>query len=345
MPGSLALDSDGNPHIIYCDRTHDDLRYAVKADGFWRTELVEYIGQWCPSGSIDIDSAGNPHILYHSSRHTFLSYAVKIDGEWIIERLDFNQSVGPIYSIAVDSAGDPHISYYDVINRIFMYAVKIEGAWSIEVVDRPENNFFNDNSLALDSAGNPHIIYQEYTFNQDNATRNADLKGVYDAYLKYAVKIDGAWSTEVVDSAGDADGYICLALDSSGNPHISYYDYVNKDLKYAVKSGGSWDIETVDSAGDVGSYNTIAVNTSGNVHIIYEDTSNNDLKYVVVIKNTTFTITPSVRTKIFTSVSTVNEVQIRVIRVDPVRSVFNHNNILHFIHIFFTFSPCPSCCS
>jgi hypothetical protein len=78
---------------------------------------------------------------------------------------------------------------------------------------------------------------------------------------------------------------LALALDSLGNPHISYYDATNGDLKYAFRdSGGAWNVQKVDygSANDVGKYSSLALDSLGNPHIsYYDDTSEDqkDLKY------------------------------------------------------------------
>jgi PKD repeat protein/ribosomal protein L40E len=87
------------------------------------------------------------------------------------------------------------------------------------------------------------------------------------------------WSIDTVDSTGTVGYWPSIALDSSGNPHISYFDSTNGDLKYARWTGYSWYIRTVDSTGDLGYSPSIALDSSGNPHISYFDYTNSALKY------------------------------------------------------------------
>jgi hypothetical protein len=110
--------------------------------------------------------------------------------------------------------------------------------WTTETVD----NFFNygaGSSLKLDSAGNPHISYMLYP---------GETSGNW--ILRYANKSGTSWTKMNVDpkaSSGDRwEKATSLALDSSGNPMIAYYNETSKDLRYAVRGGGGWTLTVAD---------------------------------------------------------------------------------------------------
>jgi hypothetical protein len=268
---SIAIDSSGNAHISYFDESNDKLKYATNAGGSWSTTTVDsagnaYIGI---STSIALDSSGNAHISYNETLD--LRYATNAGGSWSTTTVDSAGNVGMLYaSIALDSSGNAHISYDENLN--LRYATNAGGSWSTTTVDS-EGYVGEYTSIAIDSSGNAHISYTEYYYNDGP-----------DYDLKYATNAGGSWSTTTVDSEGYVGVYTSIALDSSGNAHISYFDGSNYDLKYATNAGGSWSTTTVDSTGDVGMYTSIALDSSGNVHISYTeynyyDGSNDDLKY------------------------------------------------------------------
>jgi len=87
------------------------------------------------------------------------------------------------------------------------------------------------------------------------------------------------WFYEVVDNGANAGKFTSIAVDGSGNPHISYYDAYDHDLEYAHKDASGWHLETVDSAGHVGLYTSIALDSSDQAHISYYFENIGGLRY------------------------------------------------------------------
>jgi hypothetical protein len=136
-----------------------------------------------------------------------------------------------------------------------------------------------DTSIAIDSNNNIHISY-------------------YDDYPNYNLKYATCsfncttpfnWTFITVDSSIDDVGwYTSIAVDSTDNVCISYYDYTNTALKYITKVSGSWSIpEIVDNLGDVGWYTSITIDSLDIIHISYYDNTTYDLKYATCSSNCT----------------------------------------------------------
>ncbi|RCV63531.1 CASH domain-dontaining protein [Methanophagales archaeon] len=312
---SLALNSNGYPHISYYNGGYGELMYSKWTGSEWEIETVDSDGRLCDYTSLALDTNDYLHISYYDSTNENLKYAKWAGSEWEIETVDPTRYVGKYTSLALDTNDYPHISYFHDIHGELMYAKWTGSAWDIETVD--SNGYVGEyTSIALDTNDCPHISYYDY-INQS---------------LKYAKWTGSEWEIETVDSERYAGRDTSIALDSNNNPHISYYgrsdlkyakwtgsvwniemldpdarwDYTSialdtkncphisyhcssptpyPDLKYAKWTGSIWSLQVVDSLGNVGRGSSIALDTNDCPHISYYDNSYDALKYAYYISD------------------------------------------------------------
>jgi hypothetical protein len=223
--------------------------------------------------SLALDSNNNPHISYVA--HGWICYTFKESKNWYAENVI--EGYSPAVSLTLDQGGTPHIFFRELVtgnDYLVKHAFKNEGNWTVETVDAYKAEGFDGFetfSLAIDNDGSLHISYP---------SQNG---------LKYAVKRNDAWATEIVDS-NNWGAYDSLVLDSTGNPHISYMgcDSTPKDptyyisLYHAVKQNAVWNIEAVASAGTTaGKFldTSLTLDPNGKPHISYYVYEDEDLKY------------------------------------------------------------------
>jgi hypothetical protein len=271
---SIALDSNNYPHISYCDYGNGFLKYAYWDGSKWHFENVKSNTRGTVSyyTCIALDSADQPHISYCDYTKRTVNYAHWTGGSWDKLAVDSSAQMcvfeyfGDYTSIAIDSNDHPHISYCDYENYNLKYAYFTGSTWEIEVVDS-EGEVGQYSSIAIDQYDNPHISY--------GYLQNSNL--AFD--LKYATKSGASWNVTTVDEEGDVRKWTSLALDATGFPHISYYDYWEGALKFAYYNGNTWVYQTVDTNGSTGCFNSLRMDSENNPCISYYDWGNKALKY------------------------------------------------------------------
>lgn len=274
----MAVDDFGNLHISYCNHLNYDTEHELKcahrdASG-WHIETIENSGTYYKS-AIAVDDSDSLHIVYFESndspngqlRYAWIdakppqvSRSFPADGE-------FGVAIGQTLTVNFNESVKPGAN--------FGYIALQAGNIPVEMVCD-----INGNQLRLDPLNDlsPYSIYT-VIIPMGAVTDNAGNQLATEDSITFTTGRN--WQIETVDSAGMVGQDTSIALDFSGNPHVSYRDVVNEDLKYAYQDESGWHIETIDSEGNTGYSTSIAVDQSDNIHISYHDYSNHQLKYAL----------------------------------------------------------------
>ena len=301
---SIALDSNGNPHIVYYSDSEDAVKYATQVNGKWKYTKIDNNIRCLPGTSIAVDRNNVVHVSYSKKVGDILTpdpdydlyYANNTGGKWSIIPVDVKESVGGYNSIAVDTNGKVHIAYNDNTNQAVKYATSKNGYWEMETVDTV---FVIETKLALDLNGKAHISYMPYStkdlkyatnvsghwesniidpksgwdndiaVDSQNRVHISHFTEEPDFALKYTTNSSGQWVTEIIEK--EIDWFTSIAIDAKDKVHIACFDNWRWQLKYVSNIDGEWKVSIVDKsmAYDVGRYNDLAIDKDGKIHISY----------------------------------------------------------------------------
>jgi hypothetical protein len=226
-----------------------------------------------------ITSQDNPNISYMLEDHTgYVRHAVFNSSTLMF---DNSQPVtgyfyGPL-DLAIDQNDLPHINFHNHTYQDQVHLYLTPGGWIEERINNPGHDGW-DNSITIDENNYPH-------------TSTIDPSGVG---IEYAYFNGSDWQVEPIGSGPLMyANTTSLALDTKGNPHITYYNDSTEDLMYAVRDTGNWTISVVDSTGDVGQFSSLALDTLDVPHISYYHhiTDSIGIVKIAVWNNTEWNIT------------------------------------------------------
>jgi|GEM_PF-821011 len=305
----IDLDSQGNPRIACFDVTSAVLRISRYDGNMWTTSTVApnentggenpYAGVGRIGFAIDdtdsewysfyvVDQSTDEYILSFAnwdSSDSSWAYGV-IDDGWGEDKANFDDytDAGQFSSLQIGADGRPHVAYTcAIVNSIsdpvtgtiidawyvrsLRYAAFDGAGWGINDIHINETGsgywpaWWLD--LEVDDSGNEYIAYQN-TSGWDS--------------VRLATNAGGSWSHSKINNAsGNLGEYVRLAVDQTGDIHVTYYDSSNEDLVLTRGASNTWEHIKVATLGDVGAYADLVIDGNGEEIISYFDGDNGNL--------------------------------------------------------------------
>ena len=279
--GSIAIDSNGNPHILYFHYEHIETRtslqtkllYLSKTNSTWAVMEIPQVSHF---NNFVLDSENNIHILFGSTIASWNGtnwnmQAVTVDGSANVLALDSEDNPHVVYTATLNSSQyfAPHY------NSVVKYSSWNGSGWNTQIVDSPISG--HGITLLLDSQNYPKILYSNDTYkNNTSSSLNPVSHGDLDTVqIKYASWNGSAWNTQTLFS--NVTGYSNMVLDSKGYAHFTYSQ--NDTIFYASYNGSLWNSEAIISNAELslGNAGSLALGLYDYPQIAYA--SNNSLVY------------------------------------------------------------------
>jgi hypothetical protein len=165
---TLALDPDGNPHIVYSNIVSFDLEYAHWDGTLWvhaTPDTRSVSGGILGASGIALNASGEPCFAYVEYAHHILKFAYKSGNSYqseVIQQFGHKTDQIDRISMKYDHQNRLHIAYVDYARNEVKYGLRDEHGWTLEVVESG-TDLVALPSLALDENDFPQIAYFDET--------------------------------------------------------------------------------------------------------------------------------------------------------------------------------------
>ena len=308
---SLAVDSSGNLHVAWQDAsdyasadTDIDIFYKkwnASTKSWTITEVVSTestANSYYPS--LAVDSSGNVHVAWQDATNYdsagndwdifYKSWNASTHSWTTTEVVSTESTQNSINypSLAVDSSGNVHIIWDDWTvlpgadsfpDVFYKHRNASTHTWTTtEVVSTQSQGDSIQPSLAIDSNGNIHAVW----IGDDSFGGHG---GDWDIFYKRWNATTQSWeATEVVSTESADHSYNpSLAVDSSGNAHLTWHDSIvyggsgnvvlYKRWDVITHSWSSLEVVSTESTG-YSEQPSLVIDSSANVHIAWSDDTN-----------------------------------------------------------------------
>ncbi len=208
------------------------------------------------------DTPGNLEVYYKKSTDTGASWSPN-------QRLTWNSGDSWLPAIAVDSSDNLHVAWFDYTpgNAEIYYKRSSDGGatWS-------PNQRLTWNSgdsccpvLTVDSSENLHVVWYDYT------------PGNVEIYYKKSSDGGATWSSsQRLTWTSGASWHPVIALDSSSNPYVVWYDETlgtpDVYFKKSTDAGATWSSsQRLTWTSGSSRVPAIAIDSSDNLHVVWHD--------------------------------------------------------------------------
>ena len=292
---TIDISNDGSTLITYLTET------VVQGEGYIRLATIdnsnvntETVTEGYYIGPVDltINNSGVPAIVYHDvesngNNPSLAGDAIvgqRLEGGWFFQDISDMGHDGRGASIVRDNDGKFQVISFDIEGGIQHSYKDSTDTWQSDIFDISNLNQQLGTSLNVDAMNRLHAAYP--------------ILG--DSTLRYAIRENGIWSSEVVTQNGL---FPSMNLDNNSNPIIGFYQpNVANDGSWsndgsiivASNDGQQWSFDMVDQLNDVdvsaqstGRLMDIEVDPTGLIHVAY---ANRDVVKYAYLQNGSWTI-------------------------------------------------------